>query len=461
MTGVWILAADHRELGCGGCGHRLWFDGRSGTVAVPDMHDLVDIVDRALEQTAPWLADPLVLDERIKAVARHHTTSPATVALGKVSDGSLGLSFLLWRAARWTGMEVPDTVYASATVQPDGTLGGVRHVDVKCLAVPDGARVLVHPQDVGDVPERCTAVPVATVAEALKAVWPKPEFPHALRNTKYAKRAARFVMKHRGSRPWRALALGLAHQDGSDRLVSAGLAIARRHAGDPVPLADTELAEGVLLADHLQGTADAAGPWKTLAARTGRRLAWKRGPRNGGDAEVFGALGRLYAAWREYDSAKPWLDGAIHFFMEHDPRAASHALCERLRIAGVTGERDDLLVEAAFASLEEQLPRDRHFLQSALLRYAAQCPLPALVDRLEGSLEDGASALWAERCGLEHGRATREEEALGRLHLDPGDVSAIEALRGLPESRVDLERFEELASSSEVLGRVVAWEWRY
>lgn len=459
---VWILAADHRDPGVPS-GHRLRFDGQSGGVQLAEVTDaLIQRIDAALAACAPWLLATSALSHGPKPRAAHCDSSPLTHALAVVKDPSLELSVALWRASRWTGLGVPDDVYATGTVAADGAIGRVGSVDTKCLAVPDGARVLVHKDNEADVPERCAAVVVGTLNDALKAVWPDPTFPDDRLDRRKTRATAEFVRKTMGAAPWRAIAAGLARQDRADPVVAAALSIALRHAGEPVPLERRAAAMDVLLAHYVQGAADAGQqPWREVAREAERSLLAE--PRNDSEAQVFGALGRLHSAWRDYDPAVRWLDGAIRYFGSWGLAEASHVLCERLRIAGIRGETlDDALIQDAFACLDAQEARNRPFLETALLRYARQRPSPEIAGALDGRLTHGVSGLWARLCGLPAAPLDPEEEALLALHEDPDDADAIERLRASGRgARRDLERFEDLLAPGERLGAVVAREWRY
>ncbi|MDP2316876.1 MAG: hypothetical protein Q8P41_28550 [Pseudomonadota bacterium] len=434
-------------------------------------------LDAAVGASVPWVADVRQIDASLPTSALHRSSPPGTYAPVAIRDGSYELSVALWRASRWMGVPLPKAppggLWASGRVTQAGAVEPVKGLAQKAAALPAGATLVVCADQVGDVGRAdLRVVAVRTLREAVDTLWPAPVFP-ALGGDA-ADAAWTYALRQHGSRPWRAIAAGIERLAVSHPKAELAVAarVARRHGGAAEGLDDcTELLARLPLAVRLecaahllQGLADdATEGWETEATR------WE--PLVGPDREVFpphlfvmGALGRLYASWRRYDTAGAWLDRAIAgWFALHEPGKASLALCERLRVEAILcaatpgRELDRALVRLAVESQRHQA--QHHWIARALYRAAHAAGHRNLRERL---VHDDPTLVTGWRWDPDVAqRGSPEEQALARLVLDPDDADAHATLATEPDGQRDYLRFQRCLAPGESLGTVLAREWRY
>ncbi len=243
-----------------------------------------------------------------------------------------------------------------------------------------------------------------------------------------------------------AIAVGLTrHVPEDDVLAQLELELVRdvalRHAGGslPIPWPEDELLEGrthedrlTILAHIVQAAAD--GAWEPVpeyVRRARQVVGVDRGP---GALRLMGAMGRALAAVGDFDDASRLLDDAIEGWVAlNDPGESSHALCERLRVAGILGRRDEV-VELRARAAERLIPA----FSTDSLQYAALAVGRALAQ--VGAFAEAMSALSTDALGAH----ARDEVRAGALRWmafaarGAGDLArageAIAALEGLGET---------------------------
>ncbi len=292
-------------------------------------------------------------------------------------DGeSIGASFLLASASLALGVPVPPTVAASSSLAPDGTLGAVGRIVEKVAFIDESAlgvtTLFVHASQRDHAREglrsgRVEVVGVTTGSELLRWVFPglkERSLPEAWQAPEAARGAAErlfaLALVPTGSLlAWRQLARAadlLAIQLGSDDSAGRKAAfvreIFRRHAGDPGPLSDLPPADTDALplplrlnisAHLVQAAADSWSGIDAAVDKARRVLPARLTDCHAEHLKVRGAIGRALSHARRYDEAGPWLEATVEAWLGlYEPRHASHALSEAIRVRGILRDRGAL-----------------------------------------------------------------------------------------------------------------------
>ncbi|MES2641329.1 MAG: S16 family serine protease [Myxococcota bacterium] len=412
------------------------------------------LAGRVAARALPVVADPSALAP---------LPPPRLTALRPLSDvrdvdgPSVGLAFALLHLSRAAGVPIAEDLAATAEITPDGRLHPVGLLPEKLDALrrwaPGVQRVLVAERQVVPAHPGVTIVPVADLAEAWAVAFVEPGFDAGLvaawkADPRGAAEAAsgfyRLVLREPFSPlRWGAVKRATAEletcvQQGEDLWrTKVANAIASRHDGEPLLL--PELPVGFrprrphrlqLSAHRVQAHNDAVEPgWRQVAEEALADVALP-GEEHPGDLKVLGAVGRLYAAWGEWDAAAPLLTRAIDAWFDlEEPAEASYPICELVRIGGLSGDATRLGHAVRQAARCADHPRTsehaRTFLQLAIGRaYAVRGDSALALEALAAG-----AALWDET--YVHVKASRLRllarvtggplEALKALSLVDGD----------------------------------------
>jgi hypothetical protein len=378
---------------------------------------------RVAARALPIVADPSAL------AVRPPPRLTALSLLGDVRDvdgPSVGLAFALLHLSRAAGVPIAADLAATAEITADGHLRPVDLLPQKLDAVrrwaPGIRRLLVARGQVVPADPGMEIVRVSDLGEAWARAFDEPSFDAGLARVwaadpRAAAEAAsgfyRLVLREPGSAlRWAAVRRGTAALrsivDGDDRWrADVAHAVASRHAGEPLPLPAPPPGfrprrphRLQLLAHRVQAHNDAVEPdWQAVAAEALAAVA-PPGEEHPEDLKVLGAVGRLYAAWGEWEEAVPLLSRVIDAWFDlEEPPEASYPLCELVRISGLYGDHTLLRDVAQRAARCGAHPRTsdhaRTFLQLALGRaYAVRGEAGLAIAALA---EEAAS--WAEAYG--------------------------------------------------------------
>lgn len=302
-------------------------------------------------------------------------------------DGrSFGVAMCLARLSALLDLPVAPDLVATGDLRIDASVGGVQwvagKVDFVARWAPGVRKVLVAEVDEGIARLAVAAtradlevVPLQTIEDAIPHAFPADAIAARLLLLESTGEGPRLIrdlfglaIGGRRARPrWESVARVAQHVERNPLLTPVQAAqvrlvqrIALRHEGgssdvairpEDVPPSLPLESRFELMAHVLQSQADAASPdWRTSVATAHTML---RRPDERSDAEVMvlGAKARLLAAWREDDAALALLHECVQYWMERKPSAASFALCELLRIMGMTGR-----TTAVFETIEVWAP---------------------------------------------------------------------------------------------------------
>jgi hypothetical protein len=503
------------------------------------------LAEQRVSRDLPLLFEPGALAERWSA-RRLFTQGEQTL------DGSsFGLSFCLAFASLMLAVPLDSHLLASAVVTADGELEGVDEValGLKLRLIRDwapGMKTVLVASDNGTYAERVAAelgadfqvVRARSLQAALEIAFPnlvealEARFDDARKREHAARRLFELVRDGSSSLlSWRGVAassswLGARLPAGSEALLEARFAeaVARRHAGEELPcpleFAWVERMPRPLRLRVIAHLVEHSRFHESHEREAIRELAERElAPRalddNQEDLSALGALGRSYAVFQEHEAAERCLVRALSGWrqlglVEH----SSFALCEWVRILGLTGRREDLrallgaihggpvAISPPLGGLASELlqsPRatalSRSFVRFSLGRgfQQAEAPLEAL-HFLEDSPEQSwsltpvhlqASRLrWLARARCLAGDSARAEVAFAELSalasahpeaqfaaalaaidvaLEKGKdaASGLERLRQLEPRAVALIERQSAASDAAALARAVATHYPY
>lgn len=352
-----------------------------------------------------------------------------------LDGGSFGLSMALAVMSYVLRTPLDATVAASAALAPDGALLPVDGLGEKLRTLRDWAprvkTVLVATdQEVAEVAGGPRVQTVSSIEAALDIVFEDAPLAALLigqltpderpRLARDLFRLALLNTPHMLS--WRTVKdvseqlAGQLWQDAPDGLAvwhaRAAGAIAARHLGQtgiPMPAAEPRDLPAALrlelLAHRVQQAADLGEPaWRALAERARATALEEAG--HAATNKLWGALGRLHAAWGEAEAALDALERAWQGWqglLQEDQ--ASHALCEWLRVLGAADRGADV---------------DR--LLAGPYRIVWDHPATAEVSRSFLALAAGRALMWTGRSDraleqLEPRPATYVHAELARLRL--------------------------------------------
>ncbi|GDX83780.1 hypothetical protein LBMAG42_55910 [Deltaproteobacteria bacterium] len=307
----------------------------------------------------------------------------------RVVDGpSFGASFVLAHASRWMGIPIDEDVAATATVDAEGRLHCVDHLQAKIEALRDRApgvrRLIVARGQRRAMSEavqslladaKIEVIEASTAMEVIEAgfthreheVWLRT---HWERDPAHARRVARqlFRLTVRGRSSysnWRAVAntakvIASIPVVGEDAQWQATVvhAIAERHCGAAAaPLSEPPEGGSVprplrleLMAHEIQAANDRCdGTWERLV-RAALATVSEPGDCHAEDLKVLGAAGRCLAGWGRWDEARGCLHRAIDGWYQLDEGAeASYAASELVRVEGLSGSLASLAAAVELA----------------------------------------------------------------------------------------------------------------
>jgi hypothetical protein len=353
-----------------------------------------------------------------------------------LDGGSFGLSLSLTTASDLLRLPLPPDLAATGVLQPDGSVGPVeglsKKVELLLAHAPGVARFLVPAgqaeeaqsaidkahDDLGIPREQAwlVIVPVATFPEAFALTFPTAldQMRERWKDPEVASRLARQL--HRVALfdspvvlGWSAIGacaqeLLRAERPAPERKrLEMVRAIAHRHGGhkEPHPWpAEGELAQEPraarlrYLAHVVQSEAE-GGDDPGAAADRAHRLVRPRLERASEDAVLLGAIGRALGAAERDEEAISVLQDAVATWQDIGaPYDSTHALCELLRLLGITARRADVdvVVRRDLPTIEAD-PRTSDkslgFVRVALGRAYTQTKQPLLALRELRDVPDG------------------------------------------------------------------------
>lgn len=407
-----------------------------------------------------------------------------------IDGGSFGASLLLGVASYHLGEPVPASLAASATLDADGRLGVVDHLEEKLEVVAGDAlavRTFVIAPGQQVTPEARAAARagglrlrrVATAEELIRLAFgarldaaARRAFPDLSTCVEKAEHLYDFALHARPIVAWsgieataRRLERALARYRRDPRARRArekarfAALIAARHGGRPLAIPWPSAAELRAiesrpvrlhhLAHVLQSRTDAGDRALPRHVRAAQRWAKPGGDASAEDLVLLGAVGRAWARHRAYRKAARVLDAVTRRWLAWQPAQAGFPLSEWLRVVGILrdGAALDALEREVFprvAGAPRESPRqvdvDLSFLRLARGRARVQVGRPeaALEDLAPGAGARADETFW-ERAPL-HVRAARLRW-LARALDESGDRA--EARRRRDELRALVERTGE------------------
>ena len=406
--------------------------------------------------------------------------------LRALSGRSFGLAQALAFASYTLNAPLRRNVVALGTIEPDGRVGTVDEVPAKLAGIQEHAvcvdtLLVAHEQDLPET--RLTVQRVGSVFDALKVALAldlaervvtscTEDGAHALADALFslAVRDVPHVLN------WAALAQvagRLETELPAGSLVrwktQVARAIANRHEGGSDRFA-TDFFEELpaelrleMLAQAVQAATDGCDVETEAIEERAEREARAFAGFSGAN-KIWGALGRLRAAWHRHEEALEDLERATQgwsaLLLVHE---ASYAMCERVRLLGALGRAQALreLLAGDFErvwSAPNTSNRSRAFLALAAGRALLD------VDDPEAARPWLAEEHWAT-AHVEQGRARQRRrlgedvalEGVNRVlsRLDLGDAQALPELRALKT-----EEYDRLAGLVEGPAQVARW-WRY
>ena len=436
---------------------------------VPEGVDQVGFHGRArrsldVESALARLEVPLLVDARSLQEVGWRAVSvlkPGGGPVHRLDGASFGLAMVLAASSRLIGLPLPTTLVATAAVSESGRIEEVDGLAAKLALL--GHEALVGPiqclvaasqveraQELA--PDGVEVVGIARLDEAIELAFTTDLEAHlrqrwAPEGSRGAAATTFFRLAVDGSNRllgWRSLARAaellaeLGEDDPWAWKVDVAARIARRHANEAQPIAlDAEWLATLprprriqLIAHQVQAAADATSPdWEEQLAGAWAALP-EEGDEHAEELQLLGAIGRAEAAWGRYPTAESALRRAVRGWMALDAEPqASYALCELLRVVGITGQGIDPELQAAIARFRRDPrpdPMSRAFVTMALGRAHAQLGAhDAAVAELTGDTRWDHSPAhvqatrhrWLAQAvhATDPGRAQQEWDALDRL----------------------------------------------